>query len=466
MRSSTRLVVSLCLLALVSLATAAASFGEGDETTPAVATKAGENNTLVLPYFRATLTDPNGEATLYAVRNNGASPVTVRFSYYGASGGSAALVEEEVLAAHAVRSVNLQLVSGLPSNGSGVSTGYLIVEALDDSLAAGTLSGDYFRVSPSNDSANGNPLLPGAATDCKRWSHRFFNGGGFNGGSKIAFLVLDRPSAGPVVIGNVYNEAGDLITMVPLESNRNAFEVSDADLQLPVSFGSIDWFFQGGAHGTVTTTFTANDRFSAGVDAACVDGVGTGPAPEPNATVFELPGTFLTCNRCGNWQYDMPIPGGRRNFSKVIVDFDVFIAGWDPNRVNGFHCIFWLNNGTQWQDMMGYLNSRGTQNRVVFQTNGPLGNPIGVERYRSPGIEVGQTYHVHYEYDTINKTVSYQILTTSGELRVGDVIALPANVGPLSTSYTFIQFGSQPGGAVESLTERWRWSNFRAQFVP
>ncbi|NJL28468.1 MAG: hypothetical protein HC897_11560 [Thermoanaerobaculia bacterium] len=46
------------------------------------------------------------------------------------------------------------------------------------------------------------------------------------------------------------------------------------------------------------------------------------------------------------------------------------------------------------------------------------------------------------------------------------MIALPNNVGPLSTSYTFIQFGSQPGGPVESLTERWRWSNLRVQFIP
>ncbi|NJL28469.1 MAG: hypothetical protein HC897_11565, partial [Thermoanaerobaculia bacterium] len=229
------------------------------------------------------------------------------------------------------------------------------------------------------DAATGDALVAGELTSCKRWSHRFFNGGGFNGGSRIAFLALDRPSEGPTVSGNVYDEAGNLVSVINLTSVRNAFEVTDADLNLPTNFGSIDWVFQGQAHGVVTNTFTANDRFSVGVDAACVDGVdsGSNPDPEPNATVFELPGNFLTCNRCGNWQYDMPIPGGRKNFSKVVVDFDVFIAGWDNNRPNGFHCIFWLNNGPNWPDMMGYLNSRGTQNRVVFQTNGPLGNPIG-----------------------------------------------------------------------------------------
>lgn len=471
MRSTPRLVILALLLLTTSFtipatAQSAEEFELPDELTPATTPepKESESNTLVLPYFRTVIGDPNAETTLFAVRNNGGSPLTVRFIYFVPDSGVPPKIEEEIIPAHGVRSVNTQLVSALPNN-TGISIGYLRVEALGDSLPAGTISGDYFRVIPSADAANGGAMLPIEATTCKTWSHRFFSGGGFDGGSRIAFLAFNRPAQGPTVVGTVYNEAGDLIDTVPLTLTSEVLEVSDADLDLPAAFGSIDWAFQGDAQGVVTTTFTASERFSVGVDAACIDGVGGGPDPEPNAVVFEQNGNFFTCNRCQNFQLNMPIPGGRRDFAKVIVDFEVFVAGFDTNRPSGFHCLFWLNNGTQWPDMMGYLNSRGTRNTTVFQSNGPLGAPIGMERTKSPGVLGGETYKVHYEYDTIEKVVFYEVRRLNGELRVADSFALPNNVRPLSTSFAFIQFGTQEG-EVESRTERWRWSNFRAQFIP
>lgn len=419
---------------------------------------------VVLPFYRALVDNPSGETTLYAVRNNSSQPVNVRFSYYAAHNGALVLEEDRNIAAHAVRTVNVRSGANLPANGNGIAEGFMVAEALGGSLPNAVLSGDYFRVDPMGAAANGGALLTAEETACKRWSHRFFSGGGFDGGTQIAFLALDRPAQGPLIAGNVYDEAGEMVSVISVSSDQAAFEISDLDLDLPVSFGSIDWVFQGDSHGAVTTTFSAENLFSVGAEATCVEGAESEPPPD-GAEVFELPGTFLTCRRCGNWQYDMPF-ASQRQFSKVIVDFDVFISAWDPNKPNGFHCLFWLNNGTQWQNMMGYMNSRGTQNRMVFQSNGPLGNPIGVERYASPGLSTGQSYHVHYEYDTVSKAVWYEVRTSSGVFLVGDLFPLPENVGPLSTNYTFIQFGSQPGGPAESLTEGWSWSNFRAQFIP
>ncbi|RMH21686.1 MAG: hypothetical protein D6696_05220 [Acidobacteria bacterium] len=424
-------------------------------------TELAGDGALVLPYFAVDAGDPQGETTLFAVRNNGSSPVTVRFTYFAAGGGDAAVVEERQIAPHAVRTVNLRAVEGLPVDDRGLAEGFVVAQALGAAAGAGVLSGDFFRLDPAQAAANGGSLRPALDTSCRRWSHRFLSGGPFTGSTRIAFLALDRPATGPAVAGNVYNEAGDLVAVVSVTADQDAFEISDADLELPVKFGSIDWVFQGQGHGAVSATFSASGLFSVGAEAACTEDAET----IPGAVLFELPGTFLTCDGCANWQFDMPFDQ-RREFSKVTVDFDLFVAGWDPARPNGFHAIFWLNNGSRWQDMMGYLNSRGTQNRTVFQSNGPLGNPIGVEIVTYPGVEVGQSYHVHYEYDTIDKVVWYEIRTPSGELRVGDAIPLPAGVGKLSTSYTFIQFGSQPGGPVESLTEGWRWSNLRALFIP
>jgi|GEM_PF-1882704 len=418
---------------------------------------------VVLPFFQVDQIVPTGETTLYAVRNNSEQPVTAMFSYYATQGTMPSLVEEHTLEPHAVRTVNLRFVPDLPADADGLARGYVVIRALDPALPPAVLSGDYFRIGPSGAEANGGALIPAQATGCRSWSHRFFSGGDFDGGTHIAFFALDAPPAATTVNGNVYNESGELVSMVTVTSDQTTFEISDTELQLPVTFGSIDWAFQDNAHGTVTTTFTATGLLSVGTEAACVDDASTGPVE--GAMLFELPGTFLICQGCGNWQFDMPM-GGERQFSKVVIDFDFFVSDWDPNRPNGFHAIFWLNNGNRWQDMMGYLNSRGTQNRTVFQSNGPLGNPIGVELVTTPGVEIGQNYHVHYEYDTLERIVWYEIRTPGGAVRVGDLIPLPPNVGPLNTSHTFLQFGSQPGGSVESLTEGWRWSNLTALFLP
>jgi len=431
-------------------------------TASTLAPKLADGPALVVPYYQAKTAGDPGENTLYAVRNNSSSAVAVRVSYFDAAGGAAVRIDEVVLDAHAVETVNLHLVPGLPRE-AGTVRGFILIEALDTTLPANVISGDFFRVDAEFSEANGGTMMNADTTDCRQWSHRFLSGGGFDGGTRIAFLVLDAPTQGPALIGNVYSEAGELVNTIEVTTNETAFELTDADLDLKEDFGSIDWVFQGDGHGAVSTTFTATGVLSVGMEASCTEG--TEEPSVPGAVVFELPGNFLTCRNCANWQYDMPFDGPQQ-FSKVIVDFDVFIAGWDPAAANGFHCLFWLNNGDRWQDMMGYLNSRGTQNRMVFQSNGPLGSPIGVEVYTRPGVQPGQNYHVHYEYDTVEKGVWYEIRDASGAVVVAEFIQLPSNVGKLSTSYTFIQFGSQPSAGPEALTEGWRWSNFKAQFLP
>ncbi len=461
-----RCSLALTLLALPAAAEVQVEFHPGTVPVRVTATakpqQLATGPAVILPFYYVETNDTSGETTLYAVRNNSAEPITVRYRYFRGTSQTAVLVEDLTLAAHAVRTVNLRNVQGLPTGNNPVATGFMVAEVTNSALPAAVISGDYFRYEPP-EAANGGALLPVSAAECRRWSHRFFSGGAFGGTSQIAFLVQNRPAEGPVVAGNVFDEAGNQVGTVAITSDQVAFEMSNTDLQLPVNFGSIEWVFQGDAHGVVTSTFTAGGNISVGTEAACIEGIND---PPPTGTVtFELPGTFLTCRRCANWQYDMPF-AEYRQFARVVVDFEVSITTWDPDRPNGFHCIFWLNNGQQWQDMMAYMNSRGTQNRVVFQSNGPLGNPIGVETYSSPGLAEGQTYRVHYEYDTIAKVVGYEIRTLSGQVHVADFVDLPSDVGLLGTSYTFIQFGSQPGGPVESLTEGWSWSNFRAQFIP
>lgn len=182
------------------------------------------------------------------------------------------------------------------------------------------------------------------------------------------------------------------------------------------------------------------------------------PPPPGDGVVFELPGNFLTCNSCGNWQFDMPF-GGSRKFRKIVIDFDVWAKQWDGNNPNGFHCVFWLNNGDKWSNMMGYLNSKGTQNRMTFQVN------YGVDREtnQSPGMQTGTWYHVHYEYDMESGEVWYQ-LKNGSSVRASTSYQTSAN--SVTTSKMFIQFGTQIAEGPESRTPGWKWSDFRAVFYP
>lgn len=184
------------------------------------------------------------------------------------------------------------------------------------------------------------------------------------------------------------------------------------------------------------------------------------PPPEGNATTFTLPGQFLNCSpNNANWRFNMPF-NGSKVFKKVILDFDVRTAGWDSGNSNGFHCVFWLNNGNQWADMMGYLNALGTRNLMRLEVNAGT----DIRQNKAPGMQTNTSYHVRYEFDTNSRTVEYKV-TQGGSTRVQ--ASYSNSLNKINTSSMFIEFGTQlaPEGP-EAKTYNWKFSNFQAQFIP
>jgi len=178
------------------------------------------------------------------------------------------------------------------------------------------------------------------------------------------------------------------------------------------------------------------------------------------STFFTLPGLFLTSNSGNtNWQYDMHF-SETKTFRKVKLDFDVYVSGWDPDPLQYFHCLFWLNNSNQWSKMMGYLNALGAKNQSRLEVN----FPTFIAHSRNGGVQPGGTYHVHYEMDFVGKQIWYRI-SEDGSTVLESSYGTTAN--DFSTSFMFVEFGTQiaPDGP-EGHTYGWQFSNFVAEYVP
>ena len=198
-------------------------------------------------------------------------------------------------------------------------------------------------------------------------------------------------------------------------------------------------------------------------EAAAAEAIGS-TIPRPDATsstIFTLPGTFLTCTKYNhNWKFNMNF-GSSKTFRKVFVDFDVYVAGWDKQKPSGTHCLLWLNMGSKWENMFGYLNSTGSKGGTRFGAN------YGGSDFRdgkSAGVRIGNTYHVKYGFDLVQDKIWYDINKGTADIVSG-------TYGRTGNSFTsssfFIEFGSQvaPEGP-EAKTYGWKFSNYRGEFVP
>jgi len=224
-----------------------------------------------VPFFVVDTTDPEGVNTLFAVRNRGTSTVTVDFRYYDAGWGSP-VTETRTLAPRETRTVSVRDVPGIPTDpGTGLKTG--IVE-IEEQTMSGELAGDWFRVDSANNFAGGDRLVS-FDSFCYAWDARFFSGGPFSGGTIFTFMLGSNLTDGtsPIVVGQVYDEAGTHRGTVQVYTADQVFEVGTQDLPAGIlgASGTIEWTIQNPYNGFVLTTFSALGKYTASLPAMCVD---------------------------------------------------------------------------------------------------------------------------------------------------------------------------------------------------
>jgi len=192
-----------------------------------------------------------------------------------------------------------------------------------------------------------------------------------------------------------------------------------------------------------------------------------GPPREPGATVFELPGVFHTPTPGNEMRRFNVAHQGNPVYSRIILDMDLRHGGWHP-RSGDLHSIFWLNRGGAWRNnVFGYMNAFGpNSNKIKLATNVNLN---GGERSKTVGtvLQEGETYHIHFEYDTNIDVYFVEVKDSTGQLVVRIVDQPTANTIRTTEQSWYVVFGHNAGAAGREVpTYGWNYMNLLLQWVP
>lgn len=221
------------------------------------------DDTLFVPFFEVDTTDPNGTTTLFAVRNANPSPQDIDVYYLSVTG---AIVRQDSLTLGGLETLsrNVRDVAGLPVGAGGFARGFIAVDAPGEFL-----TGDYLQVDVGDDFATGERML--SLSDLCT-------------GSEVRFVDLGQPSELRVLIDvprgtgpadppsftvHVIGEDGSLFPSTDVFTNRNALTLSSEDFTT-LSFGTLVFDFANSSGGAVYAEYSAQGRFSVGLNSACL----------------------------------------------------------------------------------------------------------------------------------------------------------------------------------------------------
>lgn len=192
------------------------------------------------------------------------------------------------------------------------------------------------------------------------------------------------------------------------------------------------------------------------------------PANGGGTAVFERPGTFHVPTQAKEmYTLQMPLPKGT-TYSRLVVDMKFTHGGWHRDSDLN-HGIFWLNRHPKWGgNVFGYVNAYGPGKSLVKLTSN-VGARKRHQMFKSTDgvkLQPGQTYKVHFEYDTRKGKSIAELRTTTGQLVAR--MELPTR-GPIKITDSggfFIAFGhTRHAVGPEVPTYGWKYSDLKVQFI-
>lgn len=232
-----------------------------------------DRSEFLLPWFQVDRRSAGGLTTLLAFRNTQSRRGSDADVTYLDVSGEVLRTDHFELDPHEAVTVNLRDLPELEADADGIARGMVRIESFWN------VSADYFAVDPAGNFATGGRL---ADSTCDVWDLRYLAGGGFDGGTTLQIYVREplgtnAATAPPSARILVVNQAGDELGTVNLFAGDQALELTIQDIldALPGSqppFGAlvVD-FADEGDLGYVQGTFTAENRFSIGMTATCLE---------------------------------------------------------------------------------------------------------------------------------------------------------------------------------------------------
>ena len=241
-----------------------------DQSAPALVEKVDSPySLLVVPYYEVDTKSAVGKTTLFAVHNVTAKTMLVTFLYIPSKGPAHA--EDTQLAPRATYTRNVRDVNGLPVDPDGFARGWVEVIA-NAPVGAKVMTGDFLQVDPFNNFATGDRMIRRADL-CKNGEIRFLD---FGKGTELR-LYVDWPRGDdpkkdpPSATLWIYDQAGKLQAAFDFFTKSSTIFVNTDDLNLPVAFGQVKMSFDASNGGYVYAVYSAEARFSVGMNSACID---------------------------------------------------------------------------------------------------------------------------------------------------------------------------------------------------
>ena len=219
--------------------------------------------------------DPSGAAILVGVTNTDDDPVAIRL-LIRRQDGAVIFDQSYQTAGHAVKSWNLR-------DRPEVLANLIVSEEYPQGAFHGSikvigerrvLTGDYCQVDTVHNRTECNTLVPNRDTcpgSCEAYVLRFLQGGAFDGGTCVQVLHRGGAYTIPTIDVALFGEAGNELPgfSIPDAPESSQFCFSDPRYIPEEPFGSA-WIYPPTNDAVVTETFTAFDRYSAGLEAWCI----------------------------------------------------------------------------------------------------------------------------------------------------------------------------------------------------
>ena len=212
-------------------------------------------------------TDPDGTSTLFAARNTSLAPLDLEIEYFGPSATSLRREDLETLDARETLTVNVRNVAGLDVDPDGFTRGFIRIRTTPPNIV---LTGDFLQVDVGNNFATGDRLVA-AADFCARHEVRFLD---FGDGTSLQALInvpqgTDPAVDPPSIVVSVVGEDGAAFASTDVYTDQNTLPLAASDFT-GLGFGTLIFDFTSSGGGWVYAAYSAFERFSVGLNSACV----------------------------------------------------------------------------------------------------------------------------------------------------------------------------------------------------